>query len=185
MSDDHAIALHAHGSAAGRQQVVQKRASEAGRGKLHRLEFLRVRQPSHAIAHEYEAITVHDLAARRALREAEGVLDDLEDDVERGQREHTHYGPMVAFGDLKARIGPLEVSHQAAIQLGLPVPVVPDGRIELVDALRGHHGAQKADERAWAIDVDVEVRPAEPEYDGGVVRRWQRGVDANAAGSVG
>src|SRR5579872_4198005 len=104
MSDDDAVSLHAHGSATGRQEVVQEWASEASRGKFHGLKFLRISQSPHAIADEHEPISIHDPTTSRALWKAEGVLDDLEHHVKRRQREHAHHGALIPLGDLEPRI---------------------------------------------------------------------------------
>ena len=115
---------------------------------------------------------------------AEAVLDDLEDDVERRQREHAHHEPLVALREVEARIGARHVLDEAAIELGLSVLVEADRVVQLVDALERHDRREKLDHRARPLGLDEEVRPAEAEDDAHLIGGGEHGIDHDAVGAV-
>src|SRR5690348_8285706 len=108
----------------------------------------------------------HDLPARRPLRSADPILDDLEDDVERWQREYRHHEALDAWRLLEACVREREMVRKGPIELRLSVFVVADRCIELVDSLVRHDLGEIGDGRRWGCDIDVEIRPREAEDHG-------------------
>src|ERR1700734_4038097 len=84
-------------------------------------------RPPDTIAHEDEVVLLHDHLARHGLRKIESVLDDLEHDVERQQREHRHDCALIALRHRESRIRMLrQMPHEAPVEHRLAMPVVAD-----------------------------------------------------------
>ena len=159
------------------QELVREAVAREGEV----LELLHVGQTTGAVVLEHELILIHHLAARGRLGVGERVADDLEDDVERGQREDDHHHALVAAGDLELVGGSFDVAHQVAVQFGLAVLVEADGVVELGGGLARHDRLEERDQVVRPIDLDVEVGAGEAEHDADFIRGHQRGIDEDAA----
>jgi len=74
-----------------------------GEGKP--LKELRIRETADAVAQKDATILLHHAPSCRALRSPDAVFDDLEDDVERRQREDGHHQPFHSRRVLEASAG--------------------------------------------------------------------------------
>jgi hypothetical protein len=94
--EDDARAVSAHRARREVEQLVEQCVGEAASRKGEPLEELRVGEPADAVAQEDAMILLHHVLPRRALGRPDPVLDDLENDVERREREHRHHQPLHA-----------------------------------------------------------------------------------------
>lgn len=174
------VSLDRDAARAAIQELLKKVLPEARPVEQQVLELLGVDHAPRAVVLEDQGVLVHDLPARGGLRVGEPVPDDLEHDVERGERKHHHHHAALAGGDLEELARRFQVTQQLAVELGLAVLVVADRNVELGDAFLGHDGSEKLDHLVGILDGDAEVGAREAEHDARVVRLRERGVDRDA-----
>ncbi len=81
-------------------------------------------------------------------------------------------------------IAHLEVSQQRPHQLGLPVLVIAERGVELVDRLLRHEGAEELHHRARAFQLHVEIRAGKGKDDAHFIRRRQDRIDLDPVVAV-
>ena len=91
------------------------------------------------------------------------VADQLEDDVERGQREAHHHQALLAGGQHELVVRMLQVAEQLAVALGLALLGPAEHREQFAHRLARQDRLQELDDLAHVREVDVEVRAREAE----------------------
>jgi hypothetical protein len=92
--------------------------------------------------------------------------------------------PRAPLRPLEARAPPRQVPAQRTEELRLGVPVVADGRVQLVAALARQDRGEKGHQRARARRLDVEVAPREAEDDRRLVLLAEHRVGGDPLGRM-
>ena len=129
------------------------------------LEVLDVHQPARPVVLEDQPVLAHHPASGGSFWWREGVTDHFEDVVVARHAEHDHHEALRPRHRLELLLGRSQMPEQVAVQLGLAVLVLPDGDVDLGEALSRHEAAKEAGQVVGTGDIDVEVRPGEAEHD--------------------
>ena len=168
-----------------RGEFVEQLGNEVAAAEAQVIEFLGIGEAADAVVGEDEVVASADLLVGDGLGLVEVVLDHLEHDVERRQGEDGHHHAAIALGDLEARAGRLEMTHEGAVEDGLAVLVVADGGPELVLALDRHDRGEEADDRRRMLEVGVEVGAGEAEDGARLIGAGEHRIERHTVGLVG
>ena len=184
MANPHSLTFHQDAARRDVFQLLQQTRSKPLPGKLQILELLGIGEATYPVPEEDQVILVHHLLARRGLGGAEMVADHLENHIEGWEGEDAHHQALVSGSQLEVAIALLEVAQERPNQLGLPVLVIAEGGIELVYRLLRHEGEEEVHHCAGALQLYLEIRTGEAEYDAHFIRGGENRVHFDSVVAV-
>src|SRR6185312_11137371 len=182
--EDEMLAGFVHGERSLRQELLEQLRGEQRLREAQPAELLCIDEPSRAVVAEVEAVFRQHVLPQHALGIGETVADHLEDDVEGGQREAHHDQAPFTRRVHEAIGGSGKMAHDLAVTLRLALPGAPQHREELAHRLARHQGLEEHHRFRDVLEICMEVRAREAEYDADIALREHYRIDEHAAVGV-